>query len=111
MLPPSDSFALPRAPDSGQSRGSIQAVAPPNRRTWLTLEPGNIPEALREGKRFVGWRSEARRGQPKPAKMPYSPNVTKGASSTAPGDWVSFDQAVSYAQAAGLDGIMRAFDP
>lgn len=86
---------------------------PPDARTSapLTLIPENIPETLRQGKRFVAWRSEVRKGQPKPAKMPYSPNATKGASSTAPGDWMPFDQAVKYAQVAYLDGIMRAFDP
>lgn len=76
----------------------------------LPLISENIPLALREGNRFVAWRSEDRAGQPKPAKMPYSPPAPKGASSSAPADWVSFERAVKYAAVAGLDGIMRAFD-
>lgn len=76
----------------------------------MTLLPDNIPLALRQGKRFTGWRSEPRAGQLKPAKMPYSPNAQKGASSTDPGHWVTFERAVNYADKAGLDGIMRAFD-
>lgn len=74
----------------------------------------NIPLALREGKRFVAWRSEPRPGQPKPAKMPYSPimdNPKEGASSTNPAHWTTFENAEKYAEAAGLDGVMRAFDP
>lgn len=77
----------------------------------LTVIPENIPESLRKHKRWVGWRYEDRKGQPKPAKMPYSPDAPKGASSTAAADWTTFKDAVSYAQVAGLDGIMRAFDP
>jgi primase-polymerase (primpol)-like protein len=69
----------------------------------------NIPEALKQGKRFVGWRYEDR-GAEKPAKVPYAPDAPKGASSTAPADWTTFDRAVRYAQVAGLDGVMRAFD-
>lgn len=74
------------------------------------ITPENIPVVLTTGERFVGWRSEPRAGQPKPAKMPYSPTAQKGASSTDPGHWVSFERAVKYANVAGLDGIMRAFD-
>lgn len=77
----------------------------------LSLVAEGIPDALRDGRRFVAWRAEHRPGQPKPAKMPYSPNAPKGASSTAPAEWVTFEDAVRYAQVAGLDGIMRAFDP
>jgi primase-polymerase (primpol)-like protein len=75
------------------------------------VDPDSIPEMLKVGRRHVGWRYEDRKDQPKPAKMPYSPNAPKGASSTAPADWVTFDEAVRYAQGAGLDGIMRAFEP
>ena len=71
----------------------------------------NIPAALQASKRFVAWRSEPRAGQPKPAKMPYSPDAPKGASSTDPRTWTTFDDAIAYARAAHLDGIMRAFDP
>lgn len=81
----------------------MTTVAPP------LILTDNIPEALKVGKRFVGWRSEDDPGQKKPRKMPYSPNAVKGASSTAPADWVTFDQAVKYATVAGLDGVMRAF--
>jgi primase-polymerase (primpol)-like protein len=79
-------------------------------RAALTVIVENIPLALREGKRFVGWRYEDRKGQPKPAKMPYSPDAPKGASSTAAADWTTFKDASAYVQVAGLDGIMRAFD-
>ena len=69
-----------------------------------------VPPELRAGTRFVAYRFEDR-GDPKPAKMPYSPKTLKAASSTAPADWATFDLAVKYAQVAGLDGVMRAFDP
>ena len=71
----------------------------------------NTPPELLAGKRFVAWRYEDRKGQAKPAKMPYSPNAPKGASSAAPADWTDFDTAMKYARVAGLDGVMRAFDP
>jgi putative DNA primase/helicase len=76
---------------------------------WLSVEPANIPEELRQGKRFVAWRPEARKGKPKPAKVPYSPDAPKGASSKAPAQWMTFDQAVKYASVTMLAGIMRAF--
>jgi primase-polymerase (primpol)-like protein len=69
-----------------------------------------IPEELKRGKRFTAWRFENRKGQAKPAKMPYSPDAPKGASSTDPATWTTFDDAVKYARVAGLNGIMRAFD-
>jgi len=75
----------------------------------LPLIAENIPLALQQGKRFTAWRSEERRGDPKPAKMPYSPEAPKGASSTSPADWVTFERAQKYAQVAMLDGITRAF--
>jgi len=80
---------------------------------WRPVEPNAIPEPLKAGKRFVGWRYEDRKGDPKPAKMPYSPimkNPREGASSTNPSHWTTFDKALKYAQVAGLDGTMRAFD-
>ena len=71
--------------------------------TPLAVIPENIPEALRPGKRFLAWRYETRKGQR--TKVPYSPNAPKGASSTDPSHWISFDEAVKYARVAGLDGI------
>jgi putative DNA primase/helicase len=76
---------------------------------WLPVLFDSIPDELRRGKRFVGWRGEIRKDQPKPAKMPYSPDAPKGASSASTAHWVTFDQAVKYAGVAMLDGIMRAF--
>jgi putative DNA primase/helicase len=67
------------------------------------------PDVLTVGKRFVGYRLEARKDRPKPAKMPYSPDAPKGASSTDPSHWTTFDDATAYARVAGLDGVMRAF--
>jgi putative DNA primase/helicase len=76
----------------------------------LPLIAENIPLPLSQGKRFTAWRSEERKDQPKPAKMPYSPEAPKGASSASTADWVTFETAVKYANVAYLDGIMRAFD-
>lgn len=73
----------------------------------------NVPDVLTARKRFVAYRFEARAGEPKPAKVPYSSNSDDKrmrASSTAPAHWLDFETAVKYAQVAGLDGIMRAFD-
>lgn len=92
-----------------EDRAGVQMPAspghPPDALTSapLTLIPENIPEVLRSGKRFVAWRYETRKGQL--TKVPYSPNATKGASSTAPADWVTFETAEKYANVAGLDGI------
>jgi len=74
------------------------------------FRPDAIPPELRAKKRFTAWRS-VDRGEPKPAKVPYSPKTLKKASSTAPSDWAPFDDALAYARVAHLDGVMRAFDP
>ena len=67
------------------------------------VRASTIPAVLTTGKRFVAWRYETRTGQP--TKVPYSPNAPKGASTTAPADWVTFAEALRYSQVAGLDGI------
>jgi ribosomal protein L37AE/L43A len=85
----------------------VSAIAPP------PIITANIPPALREGRRFTAWRFEDRKGQPKPAKMPYSPEMERpqdGASSTNPAHWTTFENALAYAEAASLNGVMRAFD-
>jgi len=76
----------------------------------LSIVSEGIPPSLRAGKRFTGWRYEDRKGQAKPAKMPYSPDAPKGASSSNPSHWTTFEDALRYAQVAMLDGVMRAFD-
>ena len=96
------SLSLP-PPDSAGS-------AVPTAAFGSAIDVDAIPTELRAGKRFVGYRLEDR-GGPKPAKMPYSPDAPKGASSSNPSHWTTFDQASRYVELAGLDGVMRAFDP
>jgi hypothetical protein len=77
--------------------------------TWLPPVPHTIPTELGQGTRFTAWRGEIRKGEPKPAKMPCSPESPKGASSTNLTHWTPFDQAFKYAQVAMLDGLMRTY--
>jgi len=91
------------APDRG-----VDTPAPANELTSDRLAA--IPEQLRTGKRFVGWRSERRPGEPTPAKVPHSPDSDdrrKRASTTNPAHWVDFETALTYSHVAGLDGVGR----
>jgi hypothetical protein len=62
-----------------------------------------IPEALSDGKRWLLWREEVRKG--KPTKVPYCPDGRGRASSTDPDTWGSLDEARSTFTRGGFDGI------
>ena len=62
-----------------------------------------IPEALSDGKRWLLWREEVRKG--KPTKVPYCPDGRCRASSTDPDTWGSLDEARSTFTRGGFDGI------
>lgn len=61
---------------------------------------------------FVAWRIEKRlnaKGEEVETKVPYSPTSGKGASSTAPTDWGTYDQALEFQQRFGMAGIGFVF--
>ena len=57
----------------------------------------NVPLSLRECPQWVCWRVENRDG--KPTKVPYVAGSTQRASSTAPAEWRTFDEAFAAFQA------------
>lgn len=65
-----------------------------------------IPEEMRKYPQWVCWRYEDRQGM-KPTKVPYNPRTGKMSSVTDPNTWVTYDEAVAAATAAGTsyDGI------
>jgi hypothetical protein len=66
----------------------------------------NIPECLAayaDDRRWVGWREERRDG--KATKMPFSSVTGRAASSIDPSTWATLDEALSYAERAGMTGV------
>lgn len=59
-----------------------------------------IPEEMRQYRQWVCWCYEDRDGT-KPTKIPYNPVTGRMASVIEPSDWVSFNDAVRVATAAG----------
>jgi putative DNA primase/helicase len=71
---------------------------------------GGIPAELRERPQWVIWRLEVRDG--KQTKVPYQAGANGRASTTDPGTWATFDQAVATADRAdGIGYVFAADDP
>src|SRR5215207_6086067 len=62
---------------------------------------------MRDLKQWVCYRVEERDG--KPTKVPYSPLTSSKASSTDPGTWGSYAEAVTACESCGHDGIGFVF--
>ncbi len=79
-------------------------TAPPEA---LPLVPENVPNEIKGADRWVGWRWEKRDGNW--TKVPI--NIVGGAraSSTDPGTWSSFEEAVRYAQKNLMPGVGFVF--
>jgi hypothetical protein len=71
---------------------------------WLSPIPENIPPELR-AMPWVLWRGEDR-GGPKPSKVPYCiADPRRRASSTDPGTWGTFDDALDALSITDADGV------
>lgn len=70
-------------------------------------------EPLAAWPQFVAWkilmRPHPKTGAMVPTKVPFNPHTGKGASSTNPGDWGTYDQARQFADARGMDGVGFVF--
>ncbi len=64
----------------------------------------NIPEELRERPQWVCWRYEAKPGDDKPTKVPYTVGTSRRASSTDLMTWRTFEEA-HKAYEFGYDGL------
>jgi hypothetical protein len=62
---------------------------------------------MRDLRQWLCWRSEERDG--KPTKIPYSPLTGKRASSTSPGTWAGYEEAVRACEEHGYGGIGFVF--
>lgn len=69
--------------------------------------PGTIPAELLDLPQWVTWRMELADG--KPTKVPYSPATGHKASTTDPGTWGSYEQAVWAAASRGHAGVGFVF--
>lgn len=68
-----------------------------------TVSVESIPKELKNLPQWVGWRREERNG--KLTKVPYNASTGNFASITNPGDWATFEQAISAFQGGGYDGV------
>jgi hypothetical protein len=80
----------------------------PPRPSPLTVRPEGIPAELQEGKRFVLWKYDFRKG--KWTKPPYQPNG-KLAGTTDPATWSTFAEVLAAYRQGGWDGIGRIHLP
>ena len=62
---------------------------------------------IRDLKQWLCWRTEERDG--KPTKVPYSPLTGERASTTDPGTWGSYQEALSAHRARGYHGVGLVF--
>ena len=62
---------------------------------------------MRDLRQWLCWRSEERNG--KPTKIPYSPLTGQRASSTTPGTWAGYEEAVRACEEHGYGGIGFVF--
>jgi hypothetical protein len=69
-------------------------------------QPDAIPVALRQGRRWVGWRPIERRTG-KPGKVPIDPATGRAASPNDPATWNTFDIAIEAVERFGLAGVGR----
>lgn len=68
-----------------------------------TVSVESIPQELKNFPQWVGWRREERNG--KLTKVPYNASTGNLASITNPGDWATFEQAISAFQGGRYDGV------
>lgn len=77
----------------------------------ITFDPNllrsNVPEALRALRQWVAWQYVERNG--KQTKCPMIPTKGGAASSTNPGTWATFEEAIAACKAPGLEGIGFVF--
>jgi hypothetical protein len=66
-----------------------------------------VPAELRERRQWVAWATEDRDGNP--TKVPYRADGAGRASSTDPGTWSSFGEAVDAADWLSMDGVGYVF--
>ncbi len=87
------------------TRTSFAALDGPPRDARLASPPfGGIAE-LAQYQQFVTWRSEARPGSAKPAKVPYDPKTGQRASVSDPTTWGSYAQVRLACLQHGHDGV------
>ncbi len=101
-----------KSPAGGNRQAALQNSSIPSltrteasattRPSALDIQPGNIPEALRNINRWVLWKFDFRDG--KWTKVPFQKAGNK-ASSTGPGTWASFDSVLATYDTGGYDGI------
>jgi hypothetical protein len=106
-----------RAGDGGASPAGTPAPRPskadiygdPDRKPdVLPPQLDAIPAALREPRRWVGWRLDfraAKDGGGKWSKVPVDVRTGRFAQSNNPATWASFDEARAAYEAGGLDGV------
>ena len=82
----------------------------------LTVEPGNIPSALKARRQWVLWKSEEQDG--KKTKVPYQKPINKTdykASTASPSTWGHFDELWTYYDTlggySGVAFVISANDP
>ena len=77
----------------------------------ITFDPNllrsNVPDVLRTLRQWVTWRYVVRNG--KQTKCPMIPTKGGAASSTNPGTWATFEEAIAACKAHGLGGIGFVF--
>ncbi len=70
----------------------------------------NIPEGMKEQRKWVGFKLIYKEGQEKPVKLPVCPHSGKGASSVNSEDWGSFDEAVAACKKYMCSGVGYVFN-
>ncbi len=70
----------------------------------------NIPDIMKEQRKWVGFKLIYKEGQAKPVKLPICPHSGKGASSVSAEDWGSFDEAVVACKKYMCSGVGYVFD-
>ena len=70
-----------------------------------------VPAELRELPQWVVWKLEARKGQPKPTKIPYQAWTGDKADSTDAATWATFEAARAAFLRGGYSGIGFVFSP
>src|SRR5258705_9677212 len=77
--------------------------------TAAALKVANIPDELKQWKRWTVWKLEQAAGRPKPSKVPYCADGGGKASTTNDATWATFDQALAAMTAGSYDGLGVVF--
>nr|WP_315256558.1 DUF3987 domain-containing protein [uncultured Duganella sp.] len=88
----------------------VETEAPIQAYPFLSPVLDNIPQALREEKRWVVWAAEGPAAS-KPTKVPYDPSLPSArAKVNDPATWGTFEQAVAAYEEGGYAGIGIVLD-